>query len=108
MSQTPITVTYSLEEILKEINSKLDKIDEKFEAKFDTLQKDVNDLKVGQVRLGKKLTGDIKALGTEVKGINKRLDSQEFINPSVAVGFILALGTGAIKLLFPNFLNLPH
>ncbi|MEA5509700.1 hypothetical protein VB715_07980 [Crocosphaera sp. UHCC 0190] len=97
MSQTPITVTYSLEEILKEINGKL-----------DTLQKDVNDLKIGQVRLEEKLTGEIKALDIEVKGINKRLDSQEFINRSVAVGFILAIGTGIIKLFFPNFPNLPH
>ncbi|HAC64055.1 MAG TPA: hypothetical protein DCF68_11070 [Cyanothece sp. UBA12306] len=122
MSQTPITVTYSLEEILKEINSKLDKIDDKFEAKFAklddkfanfgakfaTLQQDINDVKLGQVRLEEKLTGEIKALETEVKGINKRLDSQEFINRSVAVGFLLAFGTGVIKLLFPNFLNLPH
>jgi Skp family chaperone for outer membrane proteins len=115
MSQTPITVTYSLEEILKEINTKLDKLDEKFEtkfekfeakfdnldkkfeAKFDNLQKDVNDLKVGQAELS-----------AEVKGINKRLDNQEFINRSVAVGFLLAFRTGIIKILFPNFLNLPH
>ena len=39
MSQTPISVNYSLEEILKDINSKLDKIDNKFETKFDTLDK---------------------------------------------------------------------
>ncbi|MEA5536030.1 hypothetical protein [Crocosphaera sp. XPORK-15E] len=119
MSQTPITVTYSLEEILKEINNKLDKIDEKFEAKFekfeaqfgakfDTLQKDVNDLKVGQTRLEEKLTGDIKALEVEVKGINKRLDSQEFINRSIAVGLVLAIGAGLIKFFFPNFPNVPH
>ena len=86
MSQTPVTVTYSLEEILKEINGKL-----------DTIQKDVTDLKVGQAEL--------KA---EVKAINKRLDSQEFINRSVAIGIIVALVTGVIKLFFPNFPNLPH
>jgi len=40
MSQSPITVTYSLEEILKQINYKLDKIDEKFETKLDTFQKE--------------------------------------------------------------------
>jgi murein lipoprotein len=115
MSQTPITVTYSLEEILKEINGKLDKMDDKFEAKldkfeakldkldqkfetkFDSLQKDINDLKVGQA-----------TLSTQVKGINKRLDTQEFINRSVAVGFLLALATGVIKFLFPNFPNSPH
>lgn len=115
MSQTPITVTYSLEDILKEINTKLDRMDEKFEAKLDrmdekfetkfekfeakldNIQKDVNDLKVGQAELS-----------SEVKGINKRLDNQEFINRSVAVGFLLAFGTGIIKILFPNFLNLSH
>jgi predicted nuclease with TOPRIM domain len=86
MSQTPVTVTYSLEEILKEINGKL-----------DTIQKDVTDLKVGQAEL--------KA---EVKAINKRLDSQEFINRSVAIGVMVALVTGVIKLFFPNFPNLPH
>jgi predicted nuclease with TOPRIM domain len=86
MSQTHVTVTYSLEEILKEINGKL-----------DTIQKDVTDLKVGQAEL--------KA---EVKAINKRLDSQEFINRSVAIGVMVALVTGVIKLFFPNFPNLPH
>ena len=86
MSQTPVTVTYSLEEILKDINNKL-----------DTIQKNVTDLKVGQAEL--------KA---EVKAINKRLDSQEFINRSVAIWIIVALITGVIKLFFPNFPNLPH
>ncbi|MGK7884707.1 MAG: hypothetical protein AB4057_08795 [Crocosphaera sp.] len=40
--------------------------------------------------------------------MNKRLDSQEFINRSVAIGIIVALTSGAIKLFFPNFPNLPH
>jgi hypothetical protein len=86
MSQTPIIVTYSLEEVLKEINGKL-----------DTIQKDVTDLKV-----------EVAEVKTELKGINKRLDSQEFINRSIAIGFILAVATGVIKLLFPNISNLPH
>jgi hypothetical protein len=42
----PITVTYSLEEILKKIESGL-----------TTIQKDVTDLKVGQVRLEEKIDG---------------------------------------------------
>ncbi len=78
MSQSPISVTYSLEEILKEINGKL-----------DTLQKDVNDLKIGQARLEENLIG-----------INKHLDNQEFINRSVGIGFILAFVTGIIKLFY--------
>jgi predicted nucleic acid-binding Zn-ribbon protein len=60
MSQTPITVTYSLEEVLKQINGKL-----------DILQKDVNDLKIGQVRLEENLTGEIKFLDAEVKGVKE-------------------------------------
>ncbi|GBF82160.1 hypothetical protein [Aphanothece sacrum] len=100
-----LTIEIDLKEALDKINQQLEKMDQKFEVKLDTLQKDVNDLKIGQVRLEEKLTGEIKALDAEVKGISKRLDSQEFINRSVVVGFILAIGTGAVKLFFPNF---PH
>ncbi|MDJ0599237.1 MAG: hypothetical protein QNJ37_10405 [Crocosphaera sp.] len=35
-------------------------------------------------------------------------DSQEFINRSVAIGVIVALTSGGIKLFFPNFPNLLH
>ncbi|GBF81947.1 hypothetical protein [Aphanothece sacrum] len=38
----PTTVTYSIAEVLKRIEDKLDRMDEKFEGKLDTLQKDVN------------------------------------------------------------------
>ena len=116
-TETPMTVTYSVPELLGQLNSKLDKMEQsveskldkmeqsveskldklekkidKVETKVDTLTNDVNDLKVGQARLTE-----------EVKGISKRLDSQEFINRSVVVGFILAIATGAVRLFFPNF-----
>ena len=134
MSQTPVTVTYSLEEVLGQINQKL-----------DNLQKDVTEIKIGQTRLEgevktfetelkgdiktfetaiegefrtletelkgridrleSELKGEIKALETEVKGIGKRLDTQEFINRSVVVGFVLAISAGVVKLFFPNFPN---
>ncbi|MGK7958767.1 MAG: Bdr protein [Crocosphaera sp.] len=166
MSQSPIKVTYSLEDILLQINGKLDKIDDrfddleknfdakldkmdqkfeskldkmdqkfesrldkieekfeskfseldkKFESKFDSLQtevkdlkKEVTDFKAENAVSIESLKGDITALDVEVKGINKRLDSQEFINRSVAVGFILAFLTGVVKLFFPNLLNFPR
>ena len=38
MSQTPIKVDYPIQELLKDINSKLDKIDEKFESKFEKVE----------------------------------------------------------------------
>ncbi len=82
----PSTVTYPTAEILKRIEDKLDKQSEK----------------IGAIEV--KLT----AVETELKGVNRRLDSQEFINRSVAIGVIVALTSGAIKLFFPNFPNIPH
>jgi len=119
MAQDPVTITYSLKEVLGEISQKLDRQDEKFESfredvdkkfdnvqdKFEELQKEIVEIKIGQVRLENELKGEIKNLETEVKGIGKRLDTQEFINRSVVVGFVLALVAGTVKLFFPNFPN---
>jgi len=141
MAQDPVTITYSLKEVLGEISQKLDRQDEKFESfredvdqkfdnvqdKFEELQKEIVEIKIGQVRLENELKGDIKSLKTELKGdiksleselkgdiknletevngIGKRLDTQEFINRSVVVGFVLALVAGTVKLFFPNFPN---
>jgi predicted nucleic acid-binding Zn-ribbon protein len=108
MTQTPITITYTLEEVLGQINTKLDKIDQRIEH----MQEDITELKIGQVRLENemktlevKLTGEIKTLDAKIDGIGKRLDTQEFINRSVVVGFVLAVGTAVIKILFPNLLT---
>jgi peptidoglycan hydrolase CwlO-like protein len=117
MTQTPVTVTYSLEEILGQINQKLDNqqkdINQKLDnlnQKVDNLQKDVTNIKVelaevkGDIKtLDVKLTGQIKELEATVNGISKRLDTQEFINRSVVVGFVLAILAGLAKLFFPNF-----
>ncbi|MGK7954080.1 MAG: hypothetical protein AB4063_02240 [Crocosphaera sp.] len=105
----PMTVTYSLEEVLKRIEGKLDKIDEKFEAKldkldekfetkldkldekfetkFDKLDERLNTIEVGQGKLEEK-----------VDGLGKRLDNQEFINRAVLVGLIIALLGGLAKM----------
>jgi archaellum component FlaC len=58
MSQTPITVTYSLEEVLKEINGKLDKIDTRLinleigqtelKTEVQNLKENVKDMKTVQ------------------------------------------------------------
>ncbi|MGB5594333.1 MAG: Bdr protein [Crocosphaera sp.] len=78
MSQTPITVTYSLEEILGQINQKLDKIDDR----FDSLDKDITEIKIGQTRLEGKiekletdLNGKIDKLEIEVKGKIEKLET---------------------------------
>ncbi|WP_107669173.1 DUF4164 family protein [Cyanothece sp. BG0011] len=102
----PVTVKYSLEDILKKIDDKLDRMEEastqRFEKlesklesnqrdvnqKLDTLQKDVTDLKVGQAKLEEK-----------VDGLGKRLDYQEFINRGVLIGLMVALLGGLAKML---------
>nr|WP_232826398.1 DUF4164 family protein [Cyanothece sp. BG0011] len=94
----PMTVTYPIEEVLKRIENKLDKIDEKFEtkldkldekfeAKFDKLDERLTTIEVGQGRLEEK-----------VDSLAKRLDNQEFINRGVLVGLIIALLGGLAKM----------
>lgn len=84
----PVTVTYDLADILKELKQDIKDVNTKLEK-----------LNIIEVKLA--------TIETELKGVNKRLDSQEFINRSVAVGFILAFITGVIKLFFPNFPTSP-
>ncbi|MGB5596250.1 MAG: hypothetical protein WBM32_04975 [Crocosphaera sp.] len=90
----PVTVTYSLEEVLKPMEEASTKRFDQLESKLDAIQKDVTDVKI-----------EVVEIKTELKGVNKRLDSQEFLNRSVTAGFILAFVSGLIKLFFPNFLN---
>jgi hypothetical protein len=40
-----------------------------------------------------------------MQGIGKRLDTQEFINRSVVVGFVLAVLAGVVKLFLPQFMS---
>ncbi|MDJ0599718.1 MAG: hypothetical protein QNJ37_12860 [Crocosphaera sp.] len=106
----PVTVKYSLEEVLQRIENKLDNnqknVDQKLDTlqkdfdqkldsfqrdvnqKLDTLQKDVTDLKVGQAKLEEK-----------VEGLAKRLDYQEFINRGVIIGLLAAVLGSLAKML---------
>jgi predicted nuclease with TOPRIM domain len=93
MSQEPITVTYSLEGILGQITQKLDRLDEKIDKKFDTLQQAITDLKVAQARLEEKLMGEIRALDEKVDGLSKRIDNQEFVNRGILVALVVAILT---------------
>lgn len=54
---------------------------------FEILQRNIVEIKIGQVQL----EGSMETLGTEVKGIGKRLDTQEFINREK----LLSLATSA-------------
>ncbi|KYC37377.1 hypothetical protein WA1_48110 [Scytonema hofmannii PCC 7110] len=63
MSQSPITVTYSLEEVLKQINQKL-----------DNLQKDVNDFRTETKVAIESVKGDIKNIDTRLTNLEKTVD----------------------------------
>jgi hypothetical protein len=76
MTQPPVTVTYSLEEILSRIERKIDKIDER-----------LTHLEIGQAKLTEK-----------VDGLAKRLENQEFISRGVLIALIIAILGGFAKL----------
>jgi uncharacterized protein YoxC len=58
------TVTYSLESVLKEIKDSIKDVNQK----MDTLQRDVNDLKVGQAKLTEKVEGEQVSFAEEYAG----------------------------------------
>ena len=100
------TVTYSLESVLKEIKDSIKEVNQK----MDTLQRDVNDLKVGQAKLTEKVEEMDKRLEkveneqyTLVKAISDLQGFRGLIVPiligamSAAIGAII---TVAIRILF--------
>jgi len=106
------TIESDLKEILNKLDHKLDKLDAKFEQKFDklderldkleakfekrferldnkvdSLAKDVHDIKVSQAKLEEK-----------ADGLGKRMENQEFLSRGVIIGLILALLAGVAKI----------
>jgi hypothetical protein len=85
MSQTPITVTYSLEEILKQINTKL-----------ENLQKDVTDISVRLVKVETKLDTEIEVIKTDIKEIKGSQKAQIWTLIGILItavgGFLVAVG----------------
>jgi septation ring formation regulator EzrA len=111
MTNDPPILTYTLEEVLTrfeqkmdkqfaDVNQKMDKqfaeVNQKFaevNQKLEKIDERLNKIEIGQAELSEK-----------VSGIDKRLDSQEFVNRGVLVALIAALFSGAVKLFgwFPN------
>ncbi len=87
MSESPVTVTYSLEEILTRLEQKIDHLDQKIDRMEEKFDERLGRLEVGQARLEEK-----------VDSLGKRLDNQEFINRGVLVGLILAFLAGLAKI----------
>ena len=80
----PVTVTYSLEDVLKRIEDKLDSNHKELSQKIDKQSEEIGDIKV-------KLT----AVETELKGMNKRLEAVEGTQKNQVWALIVLLG-GAI------------
>ncbi len=117
MNQAPVTVTYSLEEVLGQINQKLDRLDEKIDRqseatnrKIDNLQEETNrkidnlQKEITEFRLETKISfetvkGELKVLDEKGNGLSKRLENQEFVNRGILVALVIAILGSAAKLL---------
>jgi predicted nuclease with TOPRIM domain len=127
MTNTPTTVSYTLEDVLDrfeqkmdkqfaEVNQKMDRqfaeVNQKMDRQFAEVNKQFAEVnqkmdrqfvevnqKLNKLEIGQvELSGEIKTLDEKVSGIDKRLDNQEFINRGVLVALIVALIGGAAKL----------
>jgi transketolase len=127
MTNTPTTVSYTLEDVLDrfeqkmdkqfaEVNQKMDRqfaeVNQKMDRQFAEVNKQFAEVnqkmdrqfvevnqKLNKLEIGQvELSGEIKTLDEKVSGIDKRLDNQEFLNRGVLVALIVALIGGAAKL----------
>lgn len=84
-------MTLNVEYDIKEL---FDKLENKFDAKFDKLETKLDKLEDKVDKIGEdvsQLKTDVKVSDQKVEGIDKRLDTQEFINLGVAIGLLVAL-----------------
>lgn len=97
MTQSPVTVTYPLEQVLTRIEQKLDQQYSELNHKIDNLQKDVNGIKItiAEVKTEvKNLSEDVK----ELKGSNqKQIWTLIGILVTAVAGFLVAVGRFVIS-----------
>ena len=98
------TIETDLKEILSEFKQEFVKINQR----LDKIDETVTDLKVNQIRmeerlsgqinlLDEKLSGQINLLDEKVSGLGKRLENQEFTNRGILIGLIVVVLGGAAK-----------
>ena len=105
------TIENDLKEILNEFKQEFVKINQR----LDKIDETVTDLKVNQIRmeerlsgqinlLDERLSGQINLLDEKVSGLGKRLENQEFTNRGILIGLIVVVLGGAAKVFgfFPN------
>ena len=98
------TIETDLKEILSEFKQEFVKINQR----LDKIDETVTDLKVNQIRmeerlsgqinlLDERLSGQINLLDEKVSGLGKRLENQEFTNRGILIGLIVVVLGGAAK-----------
>ncbi len=88
MSQTPITVTYSLEEVLSRIERKIDKLDERIDKLDDKIDK---------------LTVEVATCITSINNLEKRVEKIEGTQKNQVWTLITLLGGSLIAVGFRGF-----
>ena len=99
MTQTPITVTYTLEEILSRIEGKIDKLDQKLSDRMDKLEGRIDKLdeKVD------KLTVEVGNCTTNLTNLDKRVEKIEGTQKNQVWTLITLLGGSLIAVGFRSF-----
>ncbi|MCP2728174.1 hypothetical protein [Limnofasciculus baicalensis] len=121
MTQTPITVTYSLEEIFSRIERKIDKLDERFTQQIDKLDEKIDKLdqkftqridkldekidKLDQKLTDKidKLTVEVATCTTNLSNLDKRVEKLEGTQKNQIWTLITLLGGSLIAVGFRAF-----
>jgi hypothetical protein len=87
------TIETDLKEILSEFKQEFVKINQR----LDRIDETVTDLKVNQVRMEERLSGQINLLDEKVSGLDKRIENQEFTSRGILIGLIVVVLGGAAK-----------
>jgi hypothetical protein len=87
------TIETDLKEILSEFKQEFVKINQR----LDRIDETVTDLKVNQVRMEERLSGQINLLDEKVSGLGKRIENQEFTSRGILIGLIVVVLGGAAK-----------
>jgi septal ring factor EnvC (AmiA/AmiB activator) len=89
-----LIVETDIKEILEKIDRKFDAFAEKVERRLNSLEQDVSTIKTGITRL----ESDFKVANLKVDGIYKRLDNQEFTSRAILASLMLIVIGGFVKM----------
>ena len=87
------TIETDLKEILSEFKQEFVKINQR----LDKIDETVTELKVNQVRMEERLSGQINLLDEKMSGLDKRIENQEFTSRGILIGLIVVVLGGAAK-----------